>query len=242
MWVIILVIILLLIVSLAIYTSFTRKKSQKTFSKRASKGAAEEQNVKSHRKGELGEYKINFQLEQLSHEFRYIGDILISKNKGFTQIDHVLITPVGLFVIETKNYVGKIYGSPKYNYWNQYINGSKNSFYSPIKQNEGHIKALKVLLKSYGDIEYHSVISFTRRCELKIDLDLRTAESDTMVVYDTNLSDSILKKYHILKKNNKQLLNENEISKIYDTLSSANITDVTARREHIESVKRINSN
>lgn len=197
----------------------------------------DKQNRNAIRKGELGEYKINVQLEQLSNDFKYINDILIRVDKSLHQIDHVLITPVGVFAIETKNLMGKIYGKPTYKNWIQYIDGYKRYFYNPIRQNAGHIKALKTLLKSYNNIDYYSVISFTRRCELNIDLNLRTPQSEILVVYDTNLSDLMLRKYHILlNTKGKQLLNNSEITKIYDFITASNITDPAIRQEHIEEV------
>lgn len=248
MWIFMLIIVLLLI-GVVFYVFFmkeisnqketTTKSKQRISSKKGNETFSEKQIHKANRKGELGEYKINLQLGQLSKDFKYIDDILIRTSKGLAQIDHVLITPVGLFVIETKNYMGKIYGSPTYNSWTQYINGSKTSFYNPIKQNAGHIQALKTLLKSYNNIEYHSVISFSKRCELRIDLDLRTPQSEPMVVYDTNLSDLILKKHHILKTaKDKQLLSSDEITRIYDFITISNITGSDIRQEHIEEVKK----
>lgn len=68
-------------------------------------------NEKSVRKGELGEYKINIQLDQMPKEYKHLSDLLIPNPKarsGFSQIDHVLLTPYAIFIIETKNYAGEI--------------------------------------------------------------------------------------------------------------------------------------
>ncbi|MFT4416044.1 nuclease-related domain-containing protein [Fredinandcohnia humi] len=69
--------------------------------------------IKPTRIGELGEYKINIQLDQFPKEWKHLSDLLIINRQsitGFSQIDHVVITNYGLFVIETKNYSGKIIG------------------------------------------------------------------------------------------------------------------------------------
>lgn len=58
------------------------------------------------RKGEIGEYKIDIQLSQLPKEYIHLSDIMLKNDKaksGFSQIDHIVITPYGIFVIETKN-------------------------------------------------------------------------------------------------------------------------------------------
>lgn len=249
MWIFASIISVVVMGSILLYFSYTKKSSNKKGHTNKVKQTASVKNIKekingeqvrkANRKGELGEYKINLQLSELSKQFKYIDDLLIRTDKGLTQIDHVLITPVGLFVIETKNYIGKIYGKPTNRNWTQYINGSKVSFYNPIRQNAGHIQALKILLKLFKNIEYHSIISFTRRCELHIDLELRTPQSEIMVVYDTNLTDLIMKKYRLLEaaKDNK-FLSTDEITKIYDYLAISNITDPAIRQEHIDEVNK----
>lgn len=70
--------------------------------------------VTSTRIGELGEYKINIQLDQLPKDCKYQSDLLLPNPKaksGYSQIDHVIITPYGLFIVETKNYNGEIKGN-----------------------------------------------------------------------------------------------------------------------------------
>ncbi|PLT28172.1 nuclease-related domain-containing protein [Peribacillus deserti] len=61
----------------------------------------------------IGEYKIGIQLAQLLKDYYHLNDILINNtgsSSGYSQIDHVVLTPYGIFVIETKNYQGTIYG------------------------------------------------------------------------------------------------------------------------------------
>nr|WP_258394594.1 nuclease-related domain-containing protein [Paenibacillus sp. MDMC362] len=62
----------------------------------------------------MGEHKINIQLDQLPKGCRYVNDLMVTNSKsrtGYSQIDHVVITPQGLFVIETKNYMGEVKGT-----------------------------------------------------------------------------------------------------------------------------------
>jgi hypothetical protein len=102
--------------------------------------------IKAERIGELGEYKIDIQLDQLPKEYKYLSDLLIKNPKaksGYSQIDHVVITPYGIFVIETKNYQGTIYGGKDRKTWS--ING-KYKMMNPFFQNYGHIEAIKSLI------------------------------------------------------------------------------------------------
>lgn len=79
-----------------------------------SKNRSEKDNEKwANRKGELGEYKINIQLDQFPKNYKHISDLMIKNtysSTGYSQIDHLMLTPYGIFVIETKNYQGTIYG------------------------------------------------------------------------------------------------------------------------------------
>jgi hypothetical protein len=79
----------------------------------SSKLPKQRKKVQPTRIGELGEYKINIQLDQLPKDCKYLSDLLVSNSKsrtGYSQIDHLVISPYGLFVIETKNYSGEIKG------------------------------------------------------------------------------------------------------------------------------------
>lgn len=103
--------------------------------------------VASTRIGELGEHKINIQLDQLPKECKSLSDLLLPNPKsrtGYTQIDHVVISPYRLFVIETKNYNGEIKGGRTDQQWTV---SNRYKMYNPLKQNYGHIKAIESLIK-----------------------------------------------------------------------------------------------
>jgi hypothetical protein len=94
-------------------------------------------------KGEYGEYAVASVLEKLPKEYRVFNDVYL-ENKGFSsQIDHVVISQYGVFVIETKNYSGNVYGSEKAEHWTQYLNGEGYEFRNPILQNRSHELAIK---------------------------------------------------------------------------------------------------
>ena len=97
-------------------------------------------------KGMAGEMFVGFCLKKLldKDQYQVISDILIpDRNGGTTQIDHIVFSKFGIFVVETKNWGGKIYGEANSEYWKQYFFGNKpNKFSNPIKQNIKHIKCL----------------------------------------------------------------------------------------------------
>lgn len=97
-------------------------------------------------------------------------DLYVKKRSGrFAQIDLVVPTKVGIIVFEVKDYSGWIFGRGYQNYWMQVLayGQEKYRFYNPIKQNEGHIEALKWQLKQVADVPFYSVIVFYGDCVLR---------------------------------------------------------------------------
>jgi len=191
------------------------------------------------RKGEIGEYKIDIQLAQLPKEYMHISDIMIKNDKaksGFSQIDHILITPYGIFVIETKNYQGTIYGGKDRKTWS--VNG-KFKMMNPFIQNFGHIQAIKNHIEEKYHNLFISIVSFTKRSTFKIDeLDFRKISSDELIVYDVELSEYIQRKVSVLKMQNKEpILEDNDKERIYKALVKANIKDQSIREQHVQSLK-----
>jgi hypothetical protein len=198
----------------------------------------EKKKVEPTRIGEIGEYKINIQLDHFTKDCKYISDIMINNSKsktGYSQIDHIVVSPYCIFVIETKNYNGVIKGSRNDQNWT--VNG-RFKMYNPIKQNYGHVMALQSLLLEYSALQYISMISFTMRCRFGIDPELRKIESNELIIYDVELSEYISRKINRLKlTSTKQPLNSNEIEIIFKKIHEANITDPIIRMKHVKSVR-----
>lgn len=98
--------------------------------------------------GALGEWLVTKELCRMDDNYFIINDICLPN----MQIDHLLICPKGIFTIETKTYLGKIYGNGNEKYWKQYLPGLSYGIkrYSPIKQGRGHSVKLFELLKKDG--------------------------------------------------------------------------------------------
>jgi hypothetical protein len=222
--------------------NFFKKKTTEASPEKANTAAPNQVAV---RKGEIGEYKIDIQLDQLPKDCRYLSDLLIKNPKaksGYSQIDHVVLTPYGIFVIETKNYQGTIYGGKDRKTWS--VNG-KFKMMNPFVQNYGHIKALASLIDLRYQNFFISIVSFTKRSTFKVDLDYRKIALNELIVYDIELSEFIHRKVSVLKIQHKEPpLSEMEISEIYDVFSRADIKDPAIRREHEQVLKAsaINTN
>lgn len=113
-------------------------------------------------KGKIGENKVaNYLHAKLDEKTYYIlNDVIIPDNTGgTTQIDHIVLSQFGIFVIETKNLKGWIFGSLNSKMWMQQIFNEKHQFYNPIKQNYKHIACL-AKLTNLSKKYFSSVIVF----------------------------------------------------------------------------------
>ncbi|KQO14717.1 nuclease-related domain-containing protein [Paenibacillus sp. Leaf72] len=218
---------------------FKKKSSEKPVVPRKSSKPPQRKKIEATRIGELGEHKINIQLDQLPKDCKYLSDLLISNPKsrsGYSQVDHLVISPYGLFVIETKNYNGEIKGGRNDTHWSV---SNRFKMYNPLRQNYGHMKALESHLEEYGTLRYISVISFTMRCRFSIDPELRKIHSDELIVYDVELSEFINRKLNRLKAENPTAnVTKESVQTIYEKVRRLNITDLNSRAEHIEKVKK----
>jgi hypothetical protein len=227
----------------ALFPFFKRSDTKPPQAERKAQTPKSKPKVASTRIGELGEHKINIQLDQLPKDCKSLSDLMLPNSKsrtGYTQIDHIVISPYCLFVIETKNYNGEIKGGRTDQQWTV-INRYK--MYNPLKQNYGHIKAVESLLKGIPRVISVSIISFTMRCRFSIDSELRQIQSNELVVYDVELSEFISRKLIRLKTESpEQLFTQVQVESIYDQLSQANIKVSAVRKLHIEKITSTTKN
>ncbi|WP_169392928.1 MULTISPECIES: nuclease-related domain-containing protein [Psychrobacter] len=120
-------------------------------------------------KGRIGELIVSvatWVMLNRRHYLRLNNVTLPLSDGGTTQIDHIIVSSFGIFVIETKNYKGWIFGQERDAKWTQMIMGRKYQFQNPLRQNYLHMKTLSELLNL--NLRYfHSVIAFMGHCEIK---------------------------------------------------------------------------
>lgn len=139
-------------------------------------------------KGLLGEFYIYKYLRPLSGYKRYLFNLYLPKEDGeTTELDVVLIHESGIYVFESKNYSGWIFGTESQQYWTQTLpagkgRSQKRQFFNPIFQNKGHLKWLQVFL-SDQTLPFYSYIVFSDRCTLK-NITLTTGEHFVVNRYD----------------------------------------------------------
>ena len=175
-------------------------------------------------KGKVGEKRVATILEKLpKDDYKVINDLLLSSNGYSTQIDHIVVSVYGIFVIETKFYKGWIYGGENSEYWTQNIYGNKYQLRNPIQQNQRHIRALRFLLKEYGNIPYISIVAFSRQASLGVD-------AHTPVIYWDEIRRAI-------NQFENKALTQSQVRNIYDYLLAHNVEDKNAKKEHIYNVR-----
>ena len=111
-------------------------------------------------------------------------------NGGSTQIDHLIFSPYGLFVLETKNYQGWIFGTEKQREWTQQIFRKRSKFQNPLRQNYKHTKTLQDLL-GIGAEHVHSVIAFVGDCEFKTEMPSQVTKGDGFVAYIQSFTQTV---------------------------------------------------
>lgn len=127
--------------------------------------------IKDWSKGAIGEKQVALRLRRgLPEEYLILNDVYLPLPDGTTtQIDHVVVSQYGVFVVETKNYSGWIFADEKSAQWTQTLRNKKSRFQNPMRQNFRHICALAENLgidRSY----FHGVVVFSNNCTFKTDI------------------------------------------------------------------------
>ena len=171
--------------------------------------------------GYMGEFCVNRELNKLPKDkYRILKDIMIKIDDRTCQIDHIVVSHYGIFVIETKNYSGLITGSSKSEKWCMHLGKNKYYFHNPLYQNYGHIKALESLL-NINDNKFISIISISNRAKIKV--------NEKNVINLDYLLDTI-------KTYNENILDAN-IDEIANIIKSNNITNKEERKKHVANIK-----
>ncbi|MEX8502745.1 MAG: nuclease-related domain-containing protein [Leptothrix ochracea] len=103
-------------------------------------------------------------------DYHLMNHITLRLGDGTTQVDHVLVSRFGVFVIETKDYRGWIFGNAAQAQWSQVLYRWKFRFQNPILQNSRHVRAVQELLDFLPPETVKSVVVFTGEAEFKTEV------------------------------------------------------------------------
>lgn len=185
--------------------------------------------------GKMGERRVARKLNWLSNEYITLNDVLLPTRYGTTQIDHIVVSPYGIFIIETKNYKGWIFGHQDSEEWKQSLHGKKtlwgwsseqHKFRNPIRQNLAHSIAVRDILKDVGSFTIIPIIAFSDKAKLNV-----TTPNHTVINW-SNLC-PVIKSYVTPS------ISPGDIQQIITKLSTTNNYSVGVRKQHIRQVQSI---
>jgi len=175
-------------------------------------------------KGFAAEKGVGVILHTLPRRYHVFSNVMLRTSNGTTQIDNVIISRKGIFVIETKSYTGTILGSYKDENWTKNVYGNCFPFRNPLRQNYGHTKSLEHLLGLSEDV-FVPIVTFSGKVKLKVD-----AGRD-IVIHTNRLKRTILS----YKEN---VLSDVEVLKAIDVLKKNDVSDIVSSSEHVANIRR----
>ncbi len=190
-------------------------------------------------KGKRGELKVHDILMQLPDEYHVLDDVVLKTDKGTTQIDHIVVSKYGVFAIETKNYLGEIYGDDKRQQWTQiivtevryrrkwyktYTYVTKNQFYNPVKQSLGHVYEIKKNLTAWPHLKVIPIVVFAGSA------DLSNVQSSNHVIYENELIATI-------QNYKTAYLSDTDLQSVANLILDKNVRDLIDDKTHVSNVR-----
>lgn len=178
-------------------------------------------------KGITGEFIINLSAKIFLDKeiYHLIKNVTLPTEDGSTQIDHIIVSKYGVFVVETKNMKGWIFGNPNQKTWTQKIYKNTNKFQNPLHQNYKHTKTLESLL-GLNDQQIHSVIVFIGDSTFKTDMPENVTYGGGYLRY--------------IKSKTQPVLDESEVNEITTKIENGRLaSSLKTNREHVAHVHNI---
>lgn len=185
-------------------------------------------------KGRNGEYLTSKIIERHAlQSHKQLLNVYIPKRNSdeLTEIDLLYIDRTGLYVMESKNYSGWIFGTETQQQWTQTMpNKKKYKFFNPIRQNATHIRAIQDFLDLPKEA-IHSVIVFSERCTLK---KVGVTSQNVHVIKREDLMRFI----QTQKQSAKQFFSQDDIQAIYNKLVPQMQVSNEVKKQHIQTIQQ----
>lgn len=173
-------------------------------------------------KGARGEYLLYKELNCLKGKKKFLFNLYIPTKNNYTEVDLIMINKNGIFVFESKNYSGTIYGDEHCGTWTQFFTQKqKYSFYNPIIQNNGHIIALRNLL---GDMPMYNIVVFPDDTIVKC----KFRRNDIAVLQLSEVNDFVKRRRRTTSF---------DLEKVYNDLKLFENASKKIKKEHLRHVK-----
>lgn len=178
-------------------------------------------------KGVLGEFQVNVAAKFFLDKNVYglFKNVTLPTEDGTTQIDHVIVSRFGVFVIETKNMKGWIFGSPEQKFWTRKIYRHNSKFQNPLHQNYKHTQTLQSAL-GLDSGKVFSLVVFAG------DSTFKTPMPDNVVYAGGYL--------RFIKSKTRPILSDSKVLDICTKIESGRLKPtIKMHREHVRHVKTI---
>lgn len=221
---------------------------------------------KARRSGKRGEKIVAKELARMRKKDHIVlNDLLLPTANGKTsQIDHVVVSTRGIFVIETKNHAGRISGGENAQYWQQHLSSRSQGFYNPILQNRSHLRAVRRHLPKLDAELFSTMVVFTEAWRLDIKADDIIIERSLLP--DRHIKRTLIPEEEVRKRwwrpwrpsvvldchkivtridgmvgeiaRRPRILDRDSMRVIAEKLTAANVTDSSVRKQHTEYARR----
>lgn len=178
-------------------------------------------------KGVLGEFIVNLSVKLMLDKKKYhlLKNVTLPTENGSTQIDHVIVSIYGIFVVETKNMKGWIFGSPHQKSWTQKIYKYSSKFQNPLHQNYKHVKTLQSLF-GITDEQIFSLVVFVGDSTFK-------TKMPENVTYGSGY-------VRFIKSKTQSVLSESDVNEITRKIETGRLTpSFKTQRDHVKHVNNI---
>ena len=176
-------------------------------------------------KGAFGEKLVKSSAHWLLKEPEYLHfhNVIVPTPDGTTQIDHIFVSAYGIFVVETKNLRGWIFGGENDATWTQKLYKKTARFQNPLRQNYKHVKALESLLHLAPD-KFHSVVVFVGDSTFKTPMPANVTYGGGFIGF--------------IKSKSNVLLTQSEVDAIVESLGTLQKGSSRAEtKQHVETLK-----
>jgi hypothetical protein len=99
--------------------------------------------------------------------YHLMNHVTLRLEDGSTQVDHILVSRFGVYVVETKHLKGWIFGDASDAKWTQVLFKARFRFQNPILQNRRHVRAVEKRLDFLPPGAIRSAVVFTGDAEFK---------------------------------------------------------------------------
>jgi hypothetical protein len=176
-------------------------------------------------KGRVGEFQVNLASRLLLDKRTYhlFKNVTLPMSAGTTQIDHIIVSRFGVFVVECKNYTGWIFGGAHQKEWTQKIYKQNHRFQNPIHQNYKHVKALEALLGIVPEAVF-SVVVFVGDATFKTEMPENVTYTGGYIRF--------------VKGKTQVLLSEAEVARIIQVIENGRLEpSFKTDRQHVQNLR-----